>query len=139
MRTHSRSDWSRWEDPYFENVRAAAYDVEHRIVAVDGDSYEYDSHGRRIKKTEAGKTTRYVSSSYEITDGVVTKYIKLGGRTIAKWVGNGASKEKYWLHTNHLGSVQARRGLGRSYRSTPEPIPPACGDNSRPARTRRGP
>ena len=45
---------------------------------------------------------------YEITGGVVTKYISAEGLgVIAKRVGYGPGATTFWIHTDRLGSIQA--------------------------------
>lgn len=73
-----------------------------RLIGVDGvTQYVYDADGYRLKKIANGTQTIYLGDDYEITNGVHTKYISLGGRLIAKQSG-GAS---VWLYSDYQGSV----------------------------------
>jgi RHS repeat-associated protein len=66
-------------------------------------SFRYDAFGARIQKlTPTSKTSYPLGDSYEVTDGVVTKYIKFQGEIVAKRVGAGTT---YWIHGSHLGSI----------------------------------
>jgi RHS repeat-associated protein len=88
------------------NGLAIAYDGRNRPTALDGASYHatygYDGNGERITQTHGGTTTHYIGDT-EITDGVATKYIRLGGHSVAKRIGTAT----YWLHTDQLGSIQS--------------------------------
>jgi RHS repeat-associated protein len=50
-----------------------------------------------------GDTTWYPFPSYEVKNGVATKHIAIDAEPIAKRVGTTT----YWLHGDHLGSIQA--------------------------------
>jgi len=67
--------------------------------------FAYDGTGDRLKKTSAGSASLYpFGDDYEVTNGVITKYIAVGGLGIvAKRVGT----ETFWLHVDRLGSIQA--------------------------------
>ncbi len=87
------------------------YDGENRLVQTSDSTwllrFAYDALGARSKKTENGSRTLYVGDDYEVApSGDTTFYISLGGRLVAKSVryANGAT-EKFWIHTDHLGSV----------------------------------
>ena len=73
-------------------------------------SFTYDGLGSRLVKTTTGGVTSVYpfGDDYEITDGVVTKYITVEGLgVIAKRVGYGPGATTYWLHNDRLGSIQA--------------------------------
>ena len=72
-------------------------------------SFAYDGFGSRVKKTTGASTSLYpFGDDYEITSGVVTKYIAVEGLgVIAKRVGYGPSAATHWLHNDRLGSIQA--------------------------------
>ena len=77
--------------------------------------FTYDGFGERLKKTSSQGTSLYpFGDDYEITGGVVTKYISVEGLgVIAKRVGNGpAGAVTYWIHTDRLGSIQAVTSSG---------------------------
>jgi RHS repeat-associated protein len=88
-----------------------SWDVERRLANYSGTFFSYDPDGMRVRKSSFSSTTIYVSDDYEVTGGVVTKYITLGGIPVAMRVGSGASSATYWLHTDHNGSVQAETNV----------------------------
>jgi RHS repeat-associated protein len=87
-------------------------------------TFAYDGFGERVKKGSSGVESLYpFGDDYEITGGVVTKYVSVDGLgVIAKRVTGGPEPGTYWLHTDRLGSIQAvTDGLGstvfrRTYR-----------------------
>jgi RHS repeat-associated protein len=87
-------------------------------------NFNYDGFGSRLKKTTGASKSLYpFGDEYEITDGVLTKYITVEGLgVIAKRVGYGPGAETYWLHSDRLGSIAAVTTtdglveLGRTYR-----------------------
>lgn len=83
--------------------RTMTWDAAGRPSQINTHTYGYDGSGERITRTEGATTTHYVGSDYEVAAGIVTKYISVGTTRIAKKVG----ATKYWLHSDHLGSVQA--------------------------------
>jgi RHS repeat-associated protein len=103
--------------------RSLTWNAENRPVSIGTASMVYDGAGERIKKVVSGSTTLYpMGDDYEVANGVVTKYLRAAGLGVfAKRVG-GADAHTYWLHTDHLGSIQAmtdERGLEvlrRAYR-----------------------
>jgi len=72
-------------------------------------SFAYDGLGERVKKSSAAGESLYpFGDEYEITDGVVTKYIAVDGLGIvAKRVTGGPAPGTYWLHADRQGSIQA--------------------------------
>ncbi len=60
----------------------------------------YDHTGTRAKKASGGSTTYYVNPSYEVKDGVATKYISSANMKIAQIKGTETS----YYHRDHLGS-----------------------------------
>jgi RHS repeat-associated protein len=86
--------------------RSIAYDGLNRPINVNGITFRYGADGSRIAKTNGTATTLYVADDYEISPtGEVTKYIQVGGNAIAKRV--GAAKTPFWLHGDHVGSINA--------------------------------
>lgn len=80
------------------------WDGENHLLSMGADTFVYDADGERLKRTTGGVTTLYPGEDYEVgPSGVATKYFKLGATAVAKRVGNTT----YWLHTDHLGSIQA--------------------------------
>jgi RHS repeat-associated protein len=70
-------------------------------------TFTYDGDGKRLKKTAGANTSLYPVDEYEITNGVVTKYLsfkRLG--VVAKRATSGGSTSTYWLHSDRSGSVQ---------------------------------
>jgi RHS repeat-associated protein len=61
-----------------------------------------------VKKTSGTTTSLYpFGDDYEITNGVVTKYISIEGvGVVAKKVTGGSSPGVYWFLSDHLGSLQ---------------------------------
>jgi RHS repeat-associated protein len=77
-------------------------------IAGGGTTYmEYDYSGMRVKKTAAGGITLYPFAGYEIDpNGVITKFIRVGGETVAsKKRTAGGTTTQYFYHNDHLGSV----------------------------------
>ena len=63
--------------------------------------FMYDDQGKRVKKTENGVTTLYISDEYEIVDGNSTVYYFANDDRIAKESSDG----RYWYLVDHLGST----------------------------------
>ncbi len=84
------------------NGNTMTWDGEGNLVNVSGMTYVYDAEGTRVQKVNYPTTTTYVSDDYEVTGGVATKYISLGGVQLARRVGTTT----YWLHADHNGSIQ---------------------------------
>jgi RHS repeat-associated protein len=80
-----------------------SYDGLNRLVNVNGVTFTYDADGARLSKTTGATTTFYLGDDYEMTNGVATKYIRLGTRRVAKRVGGTTQ----WLHTDQLQSTKA--------------------------------
>jgi RHS repeat-associated protein len=76
---------------------------------INGTWFMYDGLGERLRKVTGSSTSIYpLGDDYEITNGVVTKYISVDGLgVIAKRVGTSPNITTYWLHTDRLGSIQA--------------------------------
>lgn len=88
---------------------SAVWDSENRLVAASGTQFMYDASGNRLKKTSASGSSLYpFGDDFEITNGVVTKYITVPGLgVVAKRVVAGGGLGTYWLHTDRQGSIQA--------------------------------
>jgi RHS repeat-associated protein len=69
-------------------------------------SLTYDGNGARAKKVAGGITTYYVSSDYEIKNGVATKYVFAGNMRVASIEGTNINNSKIF-HKDHLGSSVA--------------------------------
>ena len=88
--------------------RTLRWNGRNQLASVNDTEFVYDGDGSRFKATGSTSSTTYLGD-YEITDGVVTKYIHLAGALVAKRV----DAETQWIHVNHLGSTAAitdRRG-----------------------------
>jgi RHS repeat-associated protein len=84
--------------------RSISWNADNLPVTVGTSSFVYDGNGARLKKTvgtNPGVTTLYLSGDYEVTSGAPTKYVSLAGVLVAK----NANGVKYWIHTDHQGSV----------------------------------
>jgi RHS repeat-associated protein len=88
--------------------RDITWDADRHPVNISGIMFAYDAEGMRVRKVNGATDTTYVSDDYEVTGGVVTKYISLGGVQVARRVGSTT----YWLHTDHNGSIQAETNDG---------------------------
>jgi RHS repeat-associated protein len=85
--------------------RTFVWNIDNRVnsVAVGGatTSMYYDYSGARVRKDSSG-IALYPFQGYEIdANGVITKFIRVGGESIA--ANKGTSK--YFYHNDHLGSV----------------------------------
>lgn len=84
-----------------------AWTIDNRVasVSISGGgttSMEYDYSGMRVKKIAPAGVTLYPFAGYEIDpNGVITKFIRAGGESIASKKGTA----KYFYHNDHLGSV----------------------------------
>ncbi|WP_328324867.1 C39 family peptidase [Kribbella sp. NBC_00382] len=87
--------------------RTMTWDGDNRLASVTKGgvttSYTYDADGARLQQVEGTTTRRYLGEDYEVTGGVSTKYVKLGSTVVARVDGT----TKYWVHTDHQGSIQA--------------------------------
>ena len=88
--------------------RSPVWDAENRIAQIGTTHFTYDGTGERIKKVSSEGTSLYpFGDDYEITNGMVTKYVSVEGLgVVAKRVGMGTVSETFWMHTDHLGSIQ---------------------------------
>ena len=112
------------------------WNADRRPATVNGVEFVYDADGNRVEKinTSTGTTTYYLSDDYEITGGVVTKYISLAGVPVARRVGTTT----YWLHTDHHGSIQAETDAAGTVqlRNTYMPFGAPIAENSSVAESR---
>lgn len=85
--------------------RSIQWDSDNRPIQINTSSFAYDGIGGRLKKTSPGSASLYpFGDDYEVTNGVITKYITAEGvGIVAKRVGG----QTFWLHTDRLGSIQA--------------------------------
>ncbi len=87
--------------------RTIAYDANNFPTNINGVTFAYDAEGMRVRKVHGSTTTYYLGDGYEVTGGVVTKYIEFGGLPVARRVGTTT----YWIHTDHLGSLNVESTL----------------------------
>jgi RHS repeat-associated protein len=73
------------------------------VVGSTTTTFTYDSFGERLKKASGSNTSIYpFGDDYEVTNGVITKYISVDGLgVVAKKVG----ATTYWIQTDRLGSI----------------------------------
>jgi RHS repeat-associated protein len=90
--------------------RTMTWDGDNRLASVTepGGStlmtFTYDANGARIQQVEGATTRRYLGDDYEIEVGGATrKYISVGEALVARTEGT----TPYWVHVDHLGSIQA--------------------------------
>ncbi len=88
---------------------APVWDGENRITSIGTTQFSYDTAGERVKKVSPAGVSLYpFGDDYEVTNGVVTKYLGVDGLgVIAKQVTGGPDPGLFWLHTDRLGSIQA--------------------------------
>jgi RHS repeat-associated protein len=66
--------------------------------------FTYDANGARIQQVEGKITRRHLGDGYEIeVGGGAIKYVSLAGSIVARKQGD----TRTWVHTDHLGSIQA--------------------------------
>ncbi len=89
--------------------RTPIWDAENRITQIGGTQFTYDGFGERLKKVSSQGTSLYpFGDDYEVANGQVTKYVSVSGLgVVAKRVGAGTGAQTFWLHADHLGSIQA--------------------------------
>ncbi len=66
--------------------------------------FTYDANGARIQQVEGEVTRRHLGDGYEIeVGGEAIKYVGLADAIVARKQGD----TRTWVHTDHLGSIQA--------------------------------
>ncbi len=66
--------------------------------------FTYDANGARIQQVEGKIIRRHLGDGYEIeVGGGIIKYVTLAGSIVARKQGD----TRTWVHTDHLGSIQA--------------------------------
>jgi len=85
---------------------ALTWDIDNRVTSISsqgGTTYmNYDDDGVRVEKNAPTGITLYPFSGVEIDpNGVMTKYIKIGGETFASKKGTN----QYFYHNDHLGGI----------------------------------
>ncbi len=104
--------------------RTLGWDGDNRLVTVSGGgvnlTYTYDADGARIQEVENGITRRYFGDNFELQVGGATrKYVMVADVLVARRDAGTA----YWVHTDHLGSIQAETDAtgGVAHRKTYRP------------------
>ncbi|MDP3273543.1 MAG: toxin TcdB middle/N-terminal domain-containing protein, partial [Deltaproteobacteria bacterium] len=98
-------------DPNTGSVRTMVWDDDdHLQQVIEGGStvsFRYDSSGTRTHKVSSSGVTVYANQYYSVRNGALaTKHVFAGSQRIASVVGVGASEQRLFLHTNHLGSTE---------------------------------
>jgi RHS repeat-associated protein len=89
--------------------RTMTWDGDNRLASVTRNgattTFSYDADGARIQQVQGSTTRHYLGDDYEIDvpTGTTTKYISIAGTL----VGRTAGPARYWVHTDHQGSIQA--------------------------------
>ncbi len=88
--------------------RTLSWDGDNRLASVTAGgttmAFTYDADGARIQQVEGAVTRRHLGDGYEIQIGGPTiKYVSLAGSVVARVEGSTTT----WVHTDHLGSIQA--------------------------------
>ncbi|OLR91813.1 RHS repeat-associated core domain-containing protein [Actinokineospora bangkokensis] len=89
--------------------RTLTWDGDNRLAgttrAGTTTTFSYDADGERLAQTTGGATRRYFGDDYEVdvATGTATVLVRVGTTVVARSEG-GARR---WVHTDHLGSVQA--------------------------------
>jgi RHS repeat-associated protein len=87
--------------------RALTWNGDNRVATITGGAslaFTYDADGARIQQVEGAITRRYLGDDYEVqVGGSTSKYISVAGTLVAREDGPTI----YWVHTDHLGSIQA--------------------------------
>jgi RHS repeat-associated protein len=88
--------------------RTMTWDGDNRLASVTGPganlAYTYDADGARIQQVENGVTRRFLGDNFEVeVGGATSKYVTVGDMVVARKDGSSS----FWVHTDHLGSIQA--------------------------------
>ncbi len=74
------------------------------VSGVTTMTFTYDADGVRIQQVEGATTRQHLGDDYEVTvSGPTSKDISIAGSLVARKEG----ATRYWVHTDHVGSVQA--------------------------------
>jgi uncharacterized protein RhaS with RHS repeats len=87
-------------------TQTLTWDVDNRLVKIEGGGttvIEYDSVGQRLIKNGPTGITLFPFDGIEIANGVITKYMKIGGEIFAA---KTATNQRFY-HNDHLGGVNA--------------------------------
>ena len=119
--------------------RSPQWNVYNQPTVISGAQFLYDGLGERVSKTSTQGTSLYpFGDDYEVTNGVVTKYISVAGLGVVAKRWNPQTPAcpspcTFWMHTDRLGSIQAiTNGLGsevwrKTYRPYGETITESTG------------
>jgi RHS repeat-associated protein len=89
--------------------RTLTWNADNRLASVTAAdnttmTFSYDADGVRLQQIEVATAHTYLGDDYEVTlPGAVAKYVTLAGTLVARKDGTTT----YWVHTDHVGSIQA--------------------------------
>ena len=69
-------------------------------------TYSYDHANTRVKLQTTSSTTVIPTQFYSTEAGTAVKYIYANGQLVATIRGSGASSTSYYIHSDHLGSLE---------------------------------
>ena len=69
-------------------------------------TYSYDHANTRVKLQTTSSTTVIPTQFYSTEVGTAVKYIYANGQLVATIRGSGASSTSYYIHSDHLGSLE---------------------------------
>ncbi|SCL29481.1 RHS repeat-associated core domain-containing protein [Micromonospora pallida] len=90
--------------------RTLVWDGDNRLASVTRSgsttTFGYDADGTRLFQAQGSAVRHYLGDDYEVdvTAGLATKYISVADTLVARADGT----TRYWVHTDHQGSVQAQ-------------------------------
>jgi YD repeat-containing protein len=95
-----------------DGTRTLTWDADNKPVSIlSGGStttFAYSGDGARVRKQTGSMLIRYAGGLEDhVTDGSQVKYITVGGLPVATRVVGGIHAGIYYLHGDHLGSLQA--------------------------------
>jgi hypothetical protein len=80
--------------------------AQRRSKKTTGGSYPLTGDGGRVKKQGPAGLIRYAGGIEDhVTDNVQVKHITAGGATVATTVSGGPNAGTYFVHGDHLGSL----------------------------------
>jgi RHS repeat-associated protein len=89
------------------------YDLFNNMTCFGSNTYAYDAFGQRIRKSENGDSTYYITSGMQILseynsdDELMSEYIYANGRRICAYQ---PDQGYLWYYTDHLGSTRRLDG-----------------------------
>jgi YD repeat-containing protein len=93
-----------------DGTRNFAWDADNKPVSIlqggSATTFAYSGDGVRVKKVGGGRTIRYAGAFEDhVTDGVQVKHLFVGGLRVATRVTGGINAGIYFVHGDHLGSL----------------------------------